>query len=657
MASSTVVQTASPLVPPQARSNLTVNTGATAVAPANRVLSISGNYTNNGIFTAGNSGTTTFNGTSAQTATGTMTGNSAFGNTSFTGGGVKTFITNASTSNFMVDTGATVVAPAELSVSGNYTNNGTTTHQGARWTARSAAGNDDSWESVTYGNGLFVAVGRGNDYVMTSSDGITWTARSAAGNNDAWYSVTYGNGIFVAVGDATGGGDSAMISSNGITWATTTAAGDNDSWKSVTYGNGLFVAVGIGPNRAMHSSDGITWVTATAVGDDDNWWGVTYGNGLFVAVGPVGDRIMTSPDGITWATTTVTGNDLRSVTYGNGLFVAVSNSGDRVMYSSDGIAWNSHSAAGNNDSWWGVTYANGLFVAVGSGPDVVMTSPDGISWTARSAAGNDDGWESVTYGNGLFVAVSYVNDRVMTSHLSTTTFNGTLPQTVGGTLSGASTFGNVAFINGTTTTFTNNASTSNFTVNTGATVVAPASLTISGDYRNNGTTTHTGTVTLSGTTVQTLSGTLTGTSAFNDLILGNQSTNGSSTEKAVIFQSVASTTGTFTMLPAPQYNSLQMQRVPSRTSSLQEHRQHQERSTQRSALPQVVPRQPSVSRAHNPSPTQTYKIATPVQLPSPQMTEPASTQETTPVGHLPSWEAHSHQQQIKSSGTGQHPHQ
>ncbi|KSV67285.1 hypothetical protein N182_34195 [Sinorhizobium sp. GL2] len=33
---------------------------------------------------------------------------------------------------------------------------------------------------------------------MTSPDGITWTARAAPVAN-IWYSVTYGNGLFVAV--------------------------------------------------------------------------------------------------------------------------------------------------------------------------------------------------------------------------------------------------------------------------------------------------------------------------------------------------------------------------------------------------------------------------------------------------------------------------
>ena len=35
---------------------------------------------------------------------------------------------------------------------------------------------------------------------MTSSDGITWTSRTSAADN-FWLSVTYGNGLFVAVSD------------------------------------------------------------------------------------------------------------------------------------------------------------------------------------------------------------------------------------------------------------------------------------------------------------------------------------------------------------------------------------------------------------------------------------------------------------------------
>ena len=44
------------------------------------------------------------------------------------------------------------------------------------WTLQNSA-SDNNWTSVTYGNGLFVAVansGTGNR-VMTSYDGINWT--------------------------------------------------------------------------------------------------------------------------------------------------------------------------------------------------------------------------------------------------------------------------------------------------------------------------------------------------------------------------------------------------------------------------------------------------------------------------------------------------
>ncbi len=54
---------------------------------------------------------------------------------------------------------------------------------------------------------------------MTSPDGITWTARLSGGTSDSWNAVTYGNGIFVAVGDA---GDRVMTSGKTFTTALAT---------------------------------------------------------------------------------------------------------------------------------------------------------------------------------------------------------------------------------------------------------------------------------------------------------------------------------------------------------------------------------------------------------------------------------------------------
>jgi len=333
-------------------------------------------------------------------------------------------ITGANSSAYTVvssDVGSTLTARVSYADQSGYrdsTATATVVNGMGTWTARAAA-EANGWMSVTYGNGLFVAVsGDGTNRVMTSPDGINWTARAAAEAN-IWMSVTYGNGLFVAVAES--GTNRVMTSPDGITWTARVAAEAN-WWRSVTYGNvggaDLFVAVAVtGTNRVMTSPDGITW-TARAAAVANSWTYVTYGNGLFVAVSGDGtNRVMTSPDGVAWtARAAAEANSWQSVTYGNGLFVAVTYTGTNlVMTSPDGVAWTARAAAEAN-IWTSVIYGNGLFVAVSmSGTNRVMISPDGITWTARAAAEANQ-WCSVTYGNGLFVAVS--NDgtnRVMTA--------------------------------------------------------------------------------------------------------------------------------------------------------------------------------------------------------------------------------------------------
>jgi hypothetical protein len=91
---------------------------------------------------------------------------------------------------------------------------------------------------------------------MTSPDGITWTLRTSAADN-SWLSVTYGNGLFVAVASGGSTGDRVMTSPDGTTCTSRTSAANN-SWNSVTYGNGLFVAVAIGGNEFMVMTSGFS---------------------------------------------------------------------------------------------------------------------------------------------------------------------------------------------------------------------------------------------------------------------------------------------------------------------------------------------------------------------------------------------------------------
>ena len=116
-----------------------------------------------------------------------------------------------------------------------------------------------------------------------------------------WNSVTYGNGTYVAVA-ISGVGSRVMTSNDGVSWVRRQTPVDNQ-WAGVTYGNGLFVAVAMSGtgNRVMTSPDGITW-TIRSSPVDNQWYSVNYVNGLFIAlaISGTGNRVMTSPDGITW---------------------------------------------------------------------------------------------------------------------------------------------------------------------------------------------------------------------------------------------------------------------------------------------------------------------------------------------------------------------
>ena len=163
------------------------------------------------------------------------------------------------------------------------------------WISRSST-SENSWSSVCYGNGLFVAVATSGDIykIMISPDGITWTSIKCE-NENSWSSVGYGNGLFVAV-STTGNGNRVMTSTDGITWTMRNSA-SNNNWTSVCYGDGLFVAVsrtGNG-NRVMTSPDGITWKSVKSA-NENNWSSVCYGDDLFLAVSNTGNknRVMTN---------------------------------------------------------------------------------------------------------------------------------------------------------------------------------------------------------------------------------------------------------------------------------------------------------------------------------------------------------------------------
>lgn len=262
-----------------------------------------------------------------------------------------------------------------------------------------------NWQSVTYGNGKFVAVDFLSSNAAYREDDSTWKSAIMTGRS-YWRSVTYGNGKFVAVADES---TAAAYSEDGITWTAATLP-SSAYWQSVTYGNGKFVAVAQNSTAAAYSEDGITW-TASTLPSSADWRSVTYGNGKFVATAYNSNKAAYSEDGITWTETTMPSTlHWCSVTYGNDKFVAVASGSDKAAYSTDGITWTAATMP-ISENWISVTYGNGKFVAVINRSDTAAYSADGITWTATTMPSSEN-WISIAYGNGKFVAVVKDSDAV-----------------------------------------------------------------------------------------------------------------------------------------------------------------------------------------------------------------------------------------------------
>ena len=272
-------------------------------------------------------------------------------------------------------------------------------------TTATMPGDEESWTSVCYGNGKFVAVATwGTDVAAYSEDGINWI-QTTLPVSKYWYSVCYGAGKFVAVDYNASG--IAVYSEDGITWTQTTMPAKK-IWQSVCYGNGKFVAIGSGGDKiAAYSEDGITWTQIT-MPSTLGLKSVCYGADKFVAVSG-GRNVVYSTDGITWTGTLMPAYTTgESVCYGNGKFVAVTQNENTAAYSEDGINW-TQATLPTTARWISVCYADGKFVAVAYNNNIAAYSTDGINWTQTTMPTSEE-WCSVCYGAGKFVAVAGSNN-------------------------------------------------------------------------------------------------------------------------------------------------------------------------------------------------------------------------------------------------------
>jgi hypothetical protein len=105
----------------------------------------------------------------------------------------------------------------------------------------------------------YVVVGNSGKILTRPLVGTSWTTRTS-GTSSTLYGVTYGNGLYVAVGSSgSSGSDGAILtSSDGISWTSINIDNLSTGLRGVAYGNSTFVIVGH-DGKILTSSNVTSW--------------------------------------------------------------------------------------------------------------------------------------------------------------------------------------------------------------------------------------------------------------------------------------------------------------------------------------------------------------------------------------------------------------
>lgn len=182
---------------------------------------------------------------------------------------------------------------------------------GVTWDAVTIPQPSDKYTAIAYGGGIWVGLGLLGETIYSTDDGDTWASGATLNaNENGWDDVAYGQGIFVAVGSAEGNITSNTVvatSSDGNSWTAQTAL--NRWWQAVVYGD-KWVAVSSGSpdllGRTISSPDAVTWTGSAQPSsgwDGVGWDGVNYVGSDGAGTG----NVMYSPSGAAPWTQVATG--------------------------------------------------------------------------------------------------------------------------------------------------------------------------------------------------------------------------------------------------------------------------------------------------------------------------------------------------------------
>ena len=239
----------------------------------------------------------------------------------------------------------------------------------------------------------FIMVGD-NGQIAYTRNGSSWTTVTVG--SDTWNSVAWGEGTYVAVGDST-----AIISTNANSWSTVNAKG-----KGIIYGNDEFIAVLGDKTYTSTDETGEEWDVSPSLAENTEFTDISYGSSKYVIVGSsstAGGFYSYSSNGTTWSTTYVTMTPTK-VNYVQGNFITGGSSYIGVIPEGAGQFYRKNASG---KIWYNATYGNNLHVVSGSAGALAKfesanSSP--IKMTVGSKA-----WYGVSYreilGVKYFIAV------------------------------------------------------------------------------------------------------------------------------------------------------------------------------------------------------------------------------------------------------------
>lgn len=204
-----------------------------------------------------------------------------------------------------------------------------TSSDGATWTQRTTPFN---WANIAYGAGVFAT----NAYTPTtttltggtSPDGVTWTVRNSLNTNTNYNSLAFGNGVFVGTSSTLNGATTsgrAISSTDGFTWSSYVLPATT-TWQGVDFSNGKFFAW-TGTTTTATTTNGTTWTSVSVPnGSGPSAYGT---NGWVMVKQGAGTAVSFSAAGTTWQTVSnaLPSATWRDVIYGNGKFVFISTTG------------------------------------------------------------------------------------------------------------------------------------------------------------------------------------------------------------------------------------------------------------------------------------------------------------------------------------------